>query len=132
MRLTVNGQPHDFADEQSTTMTIVELLDRLPVPTGRPAGAAVGDLKRQPSGAGRPREDPGEDPGEDPDTGPDTDPDRGPDRVPDREDPTRVAQQRPVAFAVEVNRRVVPRRDHAATLLQDGDSIEIVTLVGGG
>jgi sulfur carrier protein len=34
--------------------------------------------------------------------------------------------------AVEVNRDVVPRREHAARLLSDGDSIEIVTLVGGG
>jgi thiamine biosynthesis protein ThiS len=34
--------------------------------------------------------------------------------------------------AVEVNRHVVPRRDHAGHELVDGDSIEIVTLVGGG
>jgi thiamine biosynthesis protein ThiS len=34
--------------------------------------------------------------------------------------------------AVEVNRRVVPRRDHPEQHLADGDSIEIVTLVGGG
>lgn len=37
---------------------------------------------------------------------------------------------RPVA--VEVNERVVPRRELAARLLQEGDSLEIVTLVGGG
>lgn len=35
-------------------------------------------------------------------------------------------------LAVEVNRRVVPRGQHAATALQTGDEIEIVTLVGGG
>jgi len=37
---------------------------------------------------------------------------------------------RPVA--VEVNERVVPRRELAARRLGDGDRIEIVTLVGGG
>ena len=35
-------------------------------------------------------------------------------------------------FAVEVNRQVVPRREHAAHRLADGDRLEIVTLVGGG
>lgn len=34
--------------------------------------------------------------------------------------------------AVEVNRQIVPRRHHADHGLQDGDAIEIVTLVGGG
>lgn len=34
--------------------------------------------------------------------------------------------------AVEVNRSVVPRRSHAEHALSDGDSVEIVTLVGGG
>lgn len=34
--------------------------------------------------------------------------------------------------AVEVNRTVVPRREHASRPLADGDTIEIVTLVGGG
>lgn len=37
---------------------------------------------------------------------------------------------RPVA--VEVNRNLVPKRDHANTPLQDGDQVELVTLVGGG
>ncbi len=37
---------------------------------------------------------------------------------------------RPVA--VEVNERVVPRRDLAEQLLHEGDTLEIVTLVGGG
>ncbi|MDZ4684955.1 MAG: sulfur carrier protein ThiS [Planctomycetaceae bacterium] len=35
-------------------------------------------------------------------------------------------------LAVEVNRRVIPRGQHAATALASGDEIEIVTLVGGG
>jgi thiamine biosynthesis protein ThiS len=34
--------------------------------------------------------------------------------------------------AVERNRMVVPREQHAACQLQPGDQIEIVTLVGGG
>ncbi len=34
--------------------------------------------------------------------------------------------------AVEVNKILIPRRDHDATLLQPGDRIEIVTFVGGG
>lgn len=34
--------------------------------------------------------------------------------------------------AVEVNERLVPRRDHEAHELREGDTVEIVTLVGGG
>jgi len=34
--------------------------------------------------------------------------------------------------AVELNREVVPRARHAETILRDGDTLEIVTLVGGG
>jgi sulfur carrier protein len=34
--------------------------------------------------------------------------------------------------AVERNREVVPRAEHATTLLQSGDVLEIVHLVGGG
>lgn len=34
--------------------------------------------------------------------------------------------------AVELNRNVVPRGQHAEQTLQDGDHLEIVTLVGGG
>ena len=36
------------------------------------------------------------------------------------------------ACAVEVNAGVVPRRDHEHHMLGDGDTVEIVTLVGGG
>lgn len=38
----------------------------------------------------------------------------------------------PTHVAVEVNRDLVPRRDYAETRLNEGDRIEIVTLVGGG
>lgn len=34
--------------------------------------------------------------------------------------------------AVEINRKIVPRRDHEDTPLREGDSVEVVTLVGGG
>lgn len=34
--------------------------------------------------------------------------------------------------AVEVNRELVPKRNHTSRQLDDGDTIEIVTLVGGG
>ncbi len=35
-------------------------------------------------------------------------------------------------LAVEVNRKVIPRAEHAGCSLKDGDAVEIVTLVGGG
>ena len=35
-------------------------------------------------------------------------------------------------IAVERNREIVPRAEHATTPLADGDRIEIVTMVGGG
>lgn len=35
-------------------------------------------------------------------------------------------------IAVEVNRRVIPQREHGSCRLADGDAVEIVTLVGGG
>jgi thiazole synthase len=38
----------------------------------------------------------------------------------------------PVRVAVEVNRDVVPRADHGRRQLRSGDTVEIVTLVGGG
>ncbi len=53
-------------------------------------------------------------------------------------DPTTVADllralgKDPGKLAVEVNREVVPRADHPARRLADGDAVEIVTLVGGG
>jgi thiamine biosynthesis protein ThiS len=36
------------------------------------------------------------------------------------------------ACAAEVNRSLVPKRDHERTELREGDRIELVTLVGGG
>ena len=36
------------------------------------------------------------------------------------------------AVAVEVNKKVVPRKQHDQTPLRDGDVVEVVTLVGGG
>lgn len=39
----------------------------------------------------------------------------------------------PIKFcAVERNLEIVPKADYRALKLQDGDSIEVVTLVGGG
>ena len=35
-------------------------------------------------------------------------------------------------IAVEVNQQIVPRGEHAARELVDGDRLEIVSLVGGG
>ena len=39
---------------------------------------------------------------------------------------------RPEQVAVELNRVVVRRAEHATTTLAEGDEVEIVTLVGGG
>lgn len=38
----------------------------------------------------------------------------------------------PRRVAVEINEDLVTRRDFAHTLVNDGDRIEVVTLVGGG
>ena len=38
----------------------------------------------------------------------------------------------PRYLAVERNLELVPRGEHAETLLADGDRLEVVTLVGGG
>jgi len=38
----------------------------------------------------------------------------------------------PRYLAVERNRELVPRREHAECVLAEGDRLEIVTLVGGG
>jgi len=39
---------------------------------------------------------------------------------------------RPEHCAVEINLELVPRGQHAARVLESGDRLEIVTLVGGG
>ena len=36
------------------------------------------------------------------------------------------------AVAVEVNKRLVRKKDHEQAELRDGDVVEVVTLVGGG
>jgi len=36
------------------------------------------------------------------------------------------------AAAVERNRAIVPRAEHATTALAEGDAVEVVQLVGGG
>jgi len=38
----------------------------------------------------------------------------------------------PEEVAVELNKRLVPRRERETTPLSDGDRVELVTLVGGG
>jgi sulfur carrier protein len=38
----------------------------------------------------------------------------------------------PSRIAVEVNRQIVPRRQHAALQLHNDDRLEVVTFVGGG
>ena len=38
----------------------------------------------------------------------------------------------PNYLAVEVNAEVVPRETYTTTLVQPGDEVEVVTLVGGG
>ena len=38
----------------------------------------------------------------------------------------------PQLVAVEANKQLITRKYHAATILKDGDVLEIVTLVGGG
>ncbi len=43
-----------------------------------------------------------------------------------------VLQLDPARVALEHNREIVPRSSHAATLLGEGDCIEIVNFVGGG
>ena len=35
-------------------------------------------------------------------------------------------------IAIELNREIVPRSEHAATVLQPGDSVEVVAAIGGG
>ena len=35
-------------------------------------------------------------------------------------------------FAVEVNRKIIPKSDHETHVIKDGDRIEIITAIGGG
>ncbi len=41
-------------------------------------------------------------------------------------------QRNPRYLAVERNKQLIPRGQHASCLLESGDELEIVTLVGGG
>ena len=47
-------------------------------------------------------------------------------------DLVRAVGLRPEQVAIERNRRLVPRAEHSSTRLEDGDELEVVTLVGGG
>ena len=35
-------------------------------------------------------------------------------------------------FAVEINRKVIPKSTHHTHVIRDGDKIEIITAIGGG
>ncbi len=35
-------------------------------------------------------------------------------------------------YAVEINRKIIPKSDHETYLIKDGDRIEIITAIGGG
>jgi sulfur carrier protein len=41
-------------------------------------------------------------------------------------------QIRPGRVVIELNRQILPRDNHTSTLLQEGDTVEIVHFVGGG
>lgn len=44
----------------------------------------------------------------------------------------RLAEVRTTLIAVERNKELVPKRLHSETIVEEGDEIEVVTLVGGG
>jgi len=35
-------------------------------------------------------------------------------------------------YAIEVNRKIIPKSDHETHVIKDGDRIEIITAIGGG
>jgi|TARA_A200000113_G_scaffold2340_1_gene2560 sulfur carrier protein len=35
-------------------------------------------------------------------------------------------------YAVEINRKIIPKSDHETHVIEDGDVIEIITAIGGG
>ena len=58
-----------------------------------------------------------------------------PDDVPERVTVAEFLDERGMggaACAVEVNKVLVPKKQHAHHVLRDGDTVEVVTLVGGG
>jgi sulfur carrier protein len=41
-------------------------------------------------------------------------------------------KMKPARIAVELNREVIPKKDHDAVVLKDGDELELINFVGGG
>ena len=35
-------------------------------------------------------------------------------------------------FAVEINKKIIPKSNHDSYIIKDGDKIEIITAIGGG
>ena len=35
-------------------------------------------------------------------------------------------------YAVEINRKIIPKSDYETCIIKDGDKIEIITAIGGG
>ena len=35
-------------------------------------------------------------------------------------------------YAVEINRKIIPKSDHETYIIREGDKIEIITAIGGG
>ena len=35
-------------------------------------------------------------------------------------------------YAIEVNKKIIPKSDHETYVIKDGDRIEIITAIGGG
>ena len=35
-------------------------------------------------------------------------------------------------YAVEINRKIIPKSDHDTYVIKDGDRVEIITAIGGG
>ena len=35
-------------------------------------------------------------------------------------------------YAVEINRKIIPKSDHETYIINEGDKIEIITAIGGG
>ena len=37
-----------------------------------------------------------------------------------------------VYYAVEINRKIIPKSQHESYVIKDGDTVEIITAIGGG
>ena len=35
-------------------------------------------------------------------------------------------------YAIEINRKIIPKSDHETYIIKEGDKIEIITAIGGG